>query len=95
MLFADRPGLGPVPLRCGLARGEQPLNYLLGAWRILWAGGPKAIPEKKTRPGAFLAVSFLGLETLLPDVDRSPQCPPGVRWGQKCPLMSLLGMCPR
>lgn len=47
MLFADSPGVGPVPLRCGLARGEQSLNYLLGAWRILWAGGPRAIPEKK------------------------------------------------
>lgn len=35
VLFADGPGIGPVSLRCGLARGEQSFNYLLGAWRIL------------------------------------------------------------
>ena len=85
MLVVDSPGVGPVPLRCGLARGEQAFNYLWGAWRILWAGEPRAIPEKKkANPGAFLAASFLGLKALLPAMDRSPQCHPSVRWGQKC-----------
>ena len=35
VLFADSPGISPISLRCGLVRGKQSLNYLLGAYKIL------------------------------------------------------------
>ena len=33
--FADSPGISPISLRCGLVRGKQSLNYLLGAYKTL------------------------------------------------------------
>lgn len=89
--FADSPGVGPVILRCGLVRAEQSFNYLLGAQRILQAGEPRAIPEKKANPRAFCVAPFLGLKSLmLANIHSSPQCHPHIGEGQQSQLKLFL-----